>query len=81
MITKEYDGKIPNGEILPELKNNFEEVLPKYHELTCEFKYSKALELIWTLVNTLNGMIETYKPWELKKSWKPRGLRTLIFST
>ncbi len=80
MVTKDYEGKIPDGEILPELKSKFDEILPEYHKLTDEFKYSKVLELVWTFVNTLNGLIETHKPWELKKAGKTLEHANLIYS-
>ena len=80
MVIKSFDGKIPDGEILPEIKSKFEELFPKYCELTEQFKFSKALEIIWEFVGLLNGSIEIHKPWELKKLGKHQEHANLLYT-
>lgn len=70
MVFKDHSGKVPEGEILPEIQRKFDDILPSYHKFNEEFRFSKALETIWEFVGTLNGSIEIHKPWELKKQGK-----------
>ncbi len=70
MVIKDHASKVPEGEILPEIKKKFNEIIPAYHKYNEEFRFSKVLETVWDFINTLNGSIEIYKPWELMKQGK-----------
>lgn len=80
MLAKNFEGKIPQGKVLPEIEAKFAEIAPIYHQKMEEFRFSQALETLWLFVNALNTSIEVKKPWELVKQGKTDELADLHYT-
>ncbi len=57
-----------------------EKDIAKYHQLMEALRFKEALETIWALINRCNKLIETSKPWELKKTENTQRLEGLIYT-
>ncbi|HNW31128.1 MAG TPA: methionine--tRNA ligase [Caldisericia bacterium] len=80
MLQKNFDGIVPDGKILPEASEKFEETMKVFTERMEEFRFGQALEAIWGFINTLNTLIEVKKPWELVKQGRKEELADLHYT-
>ena len=85
MIEKYFDGKIPSdtaGDNRPENAKSLVDTLEKLDKIIdsaiSELSFTKALDAIWSLINTANKLVEDTKPWILYKEKKLDDLSAFI---
>ena len=87
MIEKYYNGNIPTGIVVRQLKGRV--IAQKMESLSGEvggflnsasdFNFSSALEKIWEVINMANKYVEEVKPWNLAKEKKEDELKEFIY--
>jgi methionyl-tRNA synthetase len=81
MVHKNYCGKVPEKTSWdPEFLQETDQIIDNFHQALQEYRFKEALELLWNLINKCNKLIETSKPWELKKNQEETKLRGLIYT-
>ena len=81
MTHKNFNGKVPEKTIWdPSFNTETDQIIMQYHLALEHHHFKEALELLWSLINKCNKLIETSKPWELKKNQEEEKLRGLIYT-
>ena len=82
MINKNCGGNLPEfGEFTSADESLMKDGLRLYDTLQNDFNkqaFSKALEVIWTVVGDANGYVDEQAPWALKKT-DPKRMGTVLF--
>jgi methionyl-tRNA synthetase len=86
MVTKYFDGVIPNPASLSAVDQRLGEVslrvLAQLSSLMDDLAFNKALALIWEIVGAANKYIDETAPWSLAKDEKDRPrLGTVLYQT
>ncbi len=81
MAHKYFNGIVPEK---TSWENSFHEGVNKeshqYHEAMEKYRFKEAIEILWSMINRCNKVIESSKPWELKKNAEDEKLKGLIYS-
>lgn len=81
MAHKNFNGKVPEKTIWDSaFHQEIDQLIEQYHGALEHYHFKEALELLWALINKCNKLIETSKPWELKKNQEEEKLRALIYT-
>ncbi len=86
MIKQNFDGVIPQPEgecDAPDiqLKNVFENTLTDYLNNMDNYKFTQALDAIWTFIGFANKYIDLTQPWKLaKEEGKKERLATVLYN-
>lgn len=67
---KNFEGKIPAGEIDPEVMKKIEETLKEVTSGLDEYEFKKAVDSIMTLADFGNTYFQAHEPWKLVRSDK-----------
>lgn len=67
---KNFEGKIPAGEIDPEVMKKIEETLEEVTSGLDEYEFKKAVDSIMTLADFGNTYFQAHEPWKLVRSDK-----------
>jgi methionyl-tRNA synthetase len=65
MITRYFGGVVPAGEGDARVRQAAEEAIATFRERMDAFDFSRALEVLWQLVGTVDGYITATTPWKL----------------
>jgi methionyl-tRNA synthetase len=65
MITRYFSGVVPAGEGDARVRQAAEETIATFRERMDAFDFSRALEVLWQLVGTVDGYITATTPWKL----------------
>jgi methionyl-tRNA synthetase len=65
MITRYFDGVVPDGTPDARVRDAAESSIATYHERMNAFDFSRALEALWQLVGSVDGYITATTPWKL----------------
>jgi methionyl-tRNA synthetase len=84
MVTKYFDGMIPNPSLPQEIDRDLEEVsekvFPQLSKQMDDLAFNKALASIWEIVNACNKYVDETGPWSLAKEEKDRPrLATVLY--
>lgn len=81
MTHKNFNGKVPEKTTWdPVFHTETDQLIEQYQNALEHYHFKEALELLWSLINKCNKLIETSKPWELKKNQEEEKLRGLIYT-
>lgn len=80
MAEKYLNGKVAGLSQLPQaLLNSFKDIGLNYTEHMNKYAMSKALELVFSFVGSINKYIEDTKPWVLAKEGKVEELKNFLY--
>lgn len=65
---KNFNGKIPDGEIDPEVMCKIEDTLEEVISALGEYEFKKAVDSIMSLADYGNAYFQSYEPWKLVKN-------------
>lgn len=66
-INNNFDGKVPDGEIDPELESKLSDQIREVEELLSELKISQALDKIMSIARLGNEYFQSSEPWKTVK--------------
>lgn len=75
LIKSNFDGKVPDGEMLPEIEGKMDDILLKYEQHFKKIEMREALRDVVELATVGNTLMSATEPWKLVKSKKEEDLK------
>ncbi len=81
MSQKYFEGRLPTARADDAIGDVVKSVIVDYEKAFKEFRFDRALEVVWSLVGVLNKYIDERAPWSLMKQGNTDEAACVLFST